>query len=352
MGYRPRWEKNVSRRGLSYVDLLFIILAVSGLGFIGCGMDGPQSTLKPGGPVALLQANVFFVTLMVCLGIFLATGGLLVYTIWRYRARPGQPDDRTLEQEHGNPKVELMLMGIVLLLLLVIAIPNLQALFVTSTLPRDRDAVQVNVVGRQWWWSFEYPELDVVTANELHVPVGRPVRIQLHSADVIHSFWIPKLAGKMDLIPNRKNVMWFQADAPGTYYGQCAEFCGASHAHMRFRVIAQTEAAFADWLLAQQQPAQAPSDPLAIKGSRLFMAKGCMACHAIDGTPAQGAIAPNLTHFASRQTMAAGMLPNSTDHLTRWLQNPRAVKPATLMPNLGLNEAEVSALVAYLQHLQ
>lgn len=188
-------------------------------------------------------------------------------------------------------------MGIVLLLLLVIAIPNLQALFVTSTPPRHRDVLHVNVVGRQWWWSFEYPAFGVMTANELHVPVGRPVLLQMHSADVIHSFWIPKLAGTMDLIPNRKNALWLQAGELGTYYGQCAEFCGASHAHMRFRVIAQTAAAFADWLLAQQQPARAPTDPLAIKGSQLFMAKGRMACHAIDGTLARGLSAPKLNAF-------------------------------------------------------
>jgi cytochrome c oxidase subunit 2 len=319
----------------------------------GCGLDGPQSTLDPRGPVAKLQGDVFFIALMVCLGIFLATSGLLAYAVWRFRARVGDAD-KPIEQTHGNAKTELALIGIVLLLLLVIAIPNLQALFTTGTMPDPgrQDVLRVDVTGRQWWWVFEYPGLGVVTANELHIPVGRPVLVRLRTDDVIHSFWVPKLAGKMDLMPNQNNQMWFAADAAGEYFGQCAEFCGASHAHMRFRVIAQSQPDFEAWVAGQVQPAVAPTAPLALQGSKLFIEKGCGACHAIVGTPAQGVAAPNLTHFGSRRTMAAGMMENSPENIARWLANPPAVKPNSSMPNLGLNAADITALSAYLQGLK
>lgn len=327
----------------------WLLLALVFVG--GCGLDGPQSTLDPRGLVARVPGDVFFVTLMVSLGIFLATGGLLGYAVWRFRARAGDGDGPST-QTHGNATIELTLIGTVLLLLLVIAIPNLQALFTTGTLPDQDDVVRVEVTGHQWWWAFAYPELGIVTANELHVPVGHPVVLRLRTADVIHSFWVPKLAGKMDLMPNQNNQMWFTADAPGEYFGQCAEFCGTSHANMRFRVMAQSPQDFAAWVAAQAQPAKVPTDALALQGATLFIEKGCIACHAIAGTPARGVAAPNLTHFGSRRTMAAGLLTNAPENLARWLANPQAVKPSALMPNLGLNPTDITALTAYLHSLK
>jgi cytochrome c oxidase subunit 2 len=169
---------------------------------------------------------------------------------------------------------------------------------------------------------------------------------------VIHSFWVPKLAGKMDLIPNQDNHLWLAADATGTYHGQCAEFCGRAHAHMGFRVMAQSPAEFQAWVQRQQQPAAIPTDPLAIQGTQLFVQRGCVGCHAVAGTDAQGVLGPNLTHFGSRQTLAAGLLDNNAENLARWLNNPQAVKPGSLMPNLGLGTADIAALSAYLQGLQ
>lgn len=317
----------------------------------GCQLAGPQSTLYPEGPVARLQAGVFWVSLLVCLGIFLATGSLLVYVVWRFRARVGQ-EERVVEPTHGNLKVELALIGVVTLLLLVIAIPNLQALFATSAPPAGTEVLQVEATGHQWWWAFRYPELGVVTANELHIPVGRAVQVRLRTQDVIHSFWVPTLAGKMDLIPNQENQLWFAADKAGVYFGQCAEFCGVSHANMRFRVIAQSDADFQAWVQAQQHPAPPAADGLAAQGAQLFVQKGCLACHAITGTVAQGVNAPNLTRFGSRQTLAAGLLDNTADNLARWLANPQAVKPGSLMPNLGLGADDIAALTAYLHSLQ
>lgn len=317
----------------------------------GCALDGPQSTLYPEGPVARLQAGVFWISLMVCLGILLATGGLLVYTVWRFRSRGGH-DEPLPQPVHGHARIELTLIGLVTLLLLLIAIPNIQALLATSAPPAGAAVLQVEATGQQWWWAFTYPDLGVVTANELHIPVGRAVQVRLRTKDVIHSFWVPKLAGKMDLIPNKDNQLWFAADNVGVYFGQCAEFCGTSHAHMRFRVMVQSDADFQAWVQLQKQPAQTPPDPMAWQGSQLFVQKGCVACHTIAGTAAQSVLAPNLTHFGSRQTLAAGVLDNTTENLARWLKNPSAVKPGSLMPNLGLSESDITALIAYLQSLQ
>jgi cytochrome c oxidase subunit 2 len=234
----------------------------------------------------------------------------------------------------------------------VIAVPNIRALFAASAPPAGEEVLPIQVTGHQWWWTFAYPTLGVVTANELHVPIGRAVQVHLRSADVIHSFWVPRLAGKMDVIPNQENRMWFKADRPGIYFGQCAEFCGVSHAHMGFRVVAQTAADFAAWVQTQQQPAPVPTDPPAVHGAQLFLQRGCLACHTISGTPAQGTVGPNLTHVGSRQTLAAGVLANTPDNLARWLRDPQAVKPASLMPNLALDDASIGALVAYLHGLK
>jgi len=290
------------------------------------------------------------VTVVVCTAVFLLTAGLLGYAIWRYRARPGNMVAK-LRHMHGNPRLEAALIIGVTLLLLTIAIPNIRVLFAASEPPDVENALRVEVVGKQWWWKFSYPSFGVETANELHLPVGRAVVAELRTEDVIHSFWVPKLAGKMDLIPNKINHLWFQADKPGVYYGQCAEFCGSSHANMRLRVIVHTEAAFEDWIKSQQTVAEAPAEASAQEGVRVFQER-CTACHTVAGTAANGKIGPNLTHVASRQTLAAGLLPNSPSNLQRWLQNPQAIKPGSLMPNLGLSEAEVNALTAYLQHLK
>lgn len=326
--------------------LLLCLVVVS-----GCTPMGPQSTLDPRGPIARMQLDVFMVTVFVCVGAFLATGGLLLYTIWRFRARPDN-SEATLARLHGNAKIEFGLIGIMALLLLLIAIPNLRALFAASTPPAAEDVLRLEIAGKQWWWKFTYPTLGIETANELHIPAGRVVQAQLYSEDVIHSFWVPKLAGKMDVIPNKVNQLWFSADEPGTYFGQCAEFCGVSHANMRFRVIVHPEAEFDAWVRAQQQPAVPVADQRALEGAQVFQRTGCASCHTIAGTPAQGTIGPNLTHFGSRRTLAAGLLENSPQNLEHWLRNPQDVKPGSLMPNLGLHDAQITALVAYLQSLK
>lgn len=225
-----------------------------------------------------------------------------------------------------------------------------------ATLTPPSDALAIEVVGWRWWWEVHYLDADgrraVTTANEIHVPAGRPVRLRLIGGDVIHSFWAPNLQGKTDLIPGHPNTAWFEVDAPGVYRGQCAEYCGTQHAHMAFLIVAEPPERFAAWLAAQARPAGAPATPLARRGLDVFMQRGCAGCHAIRGTPAQGRTGPDLTHLAGRRTLAAAMLPNTKGHLGGWIAGPQAIKPGNLMPALPLEPRELHALLHYLESLE
>lgn len=208
------------------------------------------------------------------------------------------------------------------------------------------------IVARQWWWEIRYTKSGVVTANEIHIPAGERILARIESADVIHNFWVPQLGRKMDAIPGHPNQMWLQADTPGIYEGTCSEYCGAQHAWMRIRVVAQTPSAFATWQQAQQQVPALPGSGDAGHGARLFQSMTCANCHAIAGTGADATVGPNLTHVGSRATLGAGVLENTPDNLAKWLASPQAVKPGNHMPNLKLTDTEISALVAYLESLQ
>ncbi len=294
---------------------------------------------------------------------FVVVMAALLYAVIRYRRRLG---DDIPEQIHGNTRLEIAWSIAPALILIAVAIPTVITIFdnANSPLPPEKGGLEVEVIAHQWWFEFRYPEANVVTANELHIPVGEVVNLKLDSVDVIHSFWIPKLAGKVDMIPNSQNTMWIQADQPGDYYGQCAEFCGESHANMKFRVVAEPLEDFDNWLQAQSVDAVEPVEPLAKQGHDLFISReaSCFACHTISGSRrAQGQVGPNLTHFASRQHFAGSILENTQDNLRKWLQDPQSVKPGNLMardatiytdPNLTLTEPEISALIAYLQSLK
>jgi cytochrome c oxidase subunit 2 len=212
--------------------------------------------------------------------------------------------------------------------------------------------MDVNVIGHQFWWEFQYPDANVTTANELHLPVGRTVNLVLHSDDVIHSFWIPALGGKRDAFPSHTNYIWLTPDSVGEFPGQCYQLCGYSHGNMRERAIIQSQADFDAWLSAQQQPAAQPTEGNAAEGAQLFQQRGCAGCHTIEGTPAQGKVGPNLTHFASRGTFAGSIFDNNAENIRTWLHDPPAAKPGSIMPNLGLNDHELDVLVAYLQSLR
>jgi cytochrome c oxidase subunit II len=219
-----------------------------------------------------------------------------------------------------------------------------------------KDALQVRVVGHQWWWELQYRDSVAhnwfTTANELHIPVGRPVVLELLSTDVIHSFWPPTISQKRDLIPGKDNSLWLQADTPGVYRGQCAEYCGQQHAKMGFLVIAQRPDSFASWLARQRDTALTPTTELARRGQEVFLASSCVMCHAIAGTPAGSRVGPDLTHLASRRTIAAGTLPNSRGNLAGWIIDPQKIKPGTRMPPNQLKPADLQALLAYLETLK
>jgi cytochrome c oxidase subunit II len=218
------------------------------------------------------------------------------------------------------------------------------------------DPLKIEVTGYRWWWRIQYPDPipsnTVTTANEFHIPVGRPVLLTLRSRDVIHSLWVPPLHGKKDLIPGHPNSMWIQADRPGRYEGQCAEFCGFQHAHMRLIIIAEPAEQFEKWLEAQRQPAEPPTDPLAQRGLQVFQTGSCALCHAIQGTEASGQVAPDLTHLASRTTLGAATIPNSTGYLAGWIIDSQHIKPGNAMPPNSLSAEDLHALLAYLGGLK
>ncbi|MBI4338311.1 MAG: cytochrome c oxidase subunit II [Chloroflexi bacterium] len=342
----------VGRRPLLQLIGVGLVLTMV-LFLVGCATSYPQSTFDAAGPVAKKQLDLYLFLFWAALGVFVVVEGLLLYTTIRFRRRPGQ--QATPPQVHGNTRLEVAWTLAPAILVGVIGVLTVRTIFDLAAPPPamapGEEPLQVSVVGYQWWWEFQYADLGVTTANELHVPVGRAVRLALQSNDVIHSFWVPKLAGKTDVIPNQANTMWFRADRAGTYFGQCAEFCGIAHAQMRFRVVAEPEEAFAAWVSAQKQPPASPVG-LGTQGAQVFASRGCAACHTIEGTTAHGRVGPDLTRVGSRQTLAAGALANTPENLARWLRNPQDVKPGAKMPNLGLSQDEIAALVAYLDGLR
>ncbi len=281
---------------------------------------------------------------------------ILVYVVIRYRARPGQVGRP--KPVYGHTVLEIGWTLAPAAILVFIAVPTIQTIFQVDGTPPP-DALEVEVIGHQWWWEYHYPEYGFRTATELHVPVGRPVLLTITSQDVIHSFWAPKLGGKRDAMPGRTTRLVFTADSLGRFLGQCAEFCGASHANMRLAVIVDDEATFAEWAARQQQgPAAIDAAATVVQeGAAVFQRvrepanHSCIACHAVGGV-AYGALGPDLTHLADRAVIAGGILPNTEEGLTRWLRDPVTEKPGSLMPRVDLTDEEIAALVAYLRSLR
>ena len=303
-----------------------------------------MSTLAARSDVARDTLHVYGIITWIAVGIALIVGVALAWVIVRFRDRPGAP--RVPAQTRGHTLLEISWTIAPAIVLLVIAIPTIQVIFRTQAAP-PRDALQIQVLGRQWWWEFRYPSLEVVTANELHVPAGRPVALTLEGPDVIHSFWVPMLGGKRDVVPGRLNRLIFTAEAPGEYRGQCAEFCGVSHANMGMRVIVDAPEAFARWVAAQKAEPAEPATGPAADGKAIFASSACVGCHAIRGV-SSGALGPDLTTFGSRRTLAAGLLPVTIDTVAAWLKNPATLKPDAKMPALGLTDDQARAVATYL----
>ena len=396
------------RKAYRFATALF-----AGLGLVllsGCklaevfSLSGPQSTMVSAGPVAKAQWDLFMVTVWVTMAIFVVVGAVLAYAQIKFRAKSeAEEHAEPPPQGHGNPLIEIGLIAASVILLVFIAIPTLRDIWYTHDVPEDEkgNAMEVVATGYQWWFKFEYPsetiklpnnggEIHLSTGNELVVPVSTPIRVQLRTVDVIHSFWIPKLAGKVDMMPNRPNFLWFKADKPGYYYGQCAEYCGESHAIMKFRVIALSPSDYVKWLDNQKQPARTvtadaaavgetpraqfaslklddgralsgspefDADPLAAwkkmqlpeagekvsevaAGRKLFQEKTCISCHTVRGHEGVGVTGPDLTRVGARSTIAAGVLENTREHLHQWIRDPSHFKPGNKMWFGGYNTLE------------
>ncbi len=338
----------------------------------GCAFDGPRSTLQPAGEVAQLQLDLLTYTFWLSVGVMVLVFGTLIVALIRFRSRP--TDKGLPTQFHGSVAIEAIWTFIPVVIVIIIAIPTVRAIFDTEAHVeiQETDTV-VNVTGYQWWWKFEYQELGITTANELHFPVDSRLVLNLDSADVLHAFWAPRLGGKRDLIPGQDNQLWLTADEPGIYLGHCAELCLGAHAYMRFRVIVQTREDFDNWAAtfqALQAPELVSSNPvlaessllssedaaLVQQGSQLFLQKGCVGCHTIAGNVGGNTEYPNLTNFGLRTTVGAAVLENNIDNLTQWIIDPQSVKPGNYMPDMWADddperENEGRAIAAYLLSL-
>ena len=292
------------------------------------------------------------VVLAITAAIFVIVAGLLAYAIVAFRRR-ADDDGSEPPQVYGSDRIELAWTVMPIILVVVLCLVTARTVYDVQAAPRPPGAIDVTVVGHQWWWEIRYPELGVVTANELHVPVSErgnrsPTFLTLESADVVHSFWVPQLAGKTDLIPNHRNLMWIEPREPGLYRGQCAEFCGTQHAHMLLRVYVEPRAEFDRWVAAQQAPA-APPDTM---GRRVFESTACVNCHTVRGTDAVGTFGPDLTHLMSRETLGAGAARISARTLDAWIADPNKMKPGVLMPAMQLSGPERWRLVKFLVSLR
>jgi cytochrome c oxidase subunit 2 len=308
----------------------------------------PEST--PAASIVHLSIFVLAITVV----IFIVVATLLVYAIVTFRATPANAD-REPPQVYGSTQIELAWTIVPVLIVVVLFAATARVIHAIQDAPQPPTALVVTVIGHQFWWEYRYPALGIVTANELHIPVSdasrpRPTFLRLLSADTDHSFWIPQLAGKTDLIPNRVNALWMDPQRPGIFLGQCAQYCGTQHAKMLQRVSVDTPDAFDAWVHAQQHAAA--QDESAAAGKRVFETTACINCHTIRGTAANGRFGPDLTHLMSRVTIASGASENTPENLRLWLKDPDAIKPGSLMPAMKLSEAELDALVRYMQSLR
>ena len=311
-------------------------------------MYRPQST--PADIIKHLSGFVLSITGV----IFIVVFSLLMYAIVKFRQNAANAD-REPAQVYGSTQIELAWTIIPVLIVVVLFLASARVIHAIQDAPEPASALEATAIGHQFWWEFRYPKLGIVTANELHIPVSDPAHptptfLKLFSADTDHSFWIPQLAGKTDLIPNHPNSMWMDPHRTGIFLGQCAQYCGTQHAKMLLRVSVDSPEDFAAWVRAQQQPAI--QDETAGLGKRIFETTACINCHAVSGTVANGRFGPDLTHLMSRSTIASGAAENTTENLRLWIQNPDAIKPGSLMPAMKLSDADLDAVVRYMETLR
>ncbi len=319
--------------------------------------EGPQSTPSIFAPASTPATSIYGLSLFVLAitgAIFVTVASMLAFVIFRFRQR-GEDDTSEPPQVYGSTQVELAWTVIPVLIVVVLFLTTARMIFAIQDAPQPKSALDVTVVGHQYWWEFNYPKLGIHAVNELHVPLSspespKPTYLTLLSADVIHSFWVPQLAGKTDVIPNNINKMWIDPQHPGLYVGQCAQFCGVEHAKMLLRVYVDTPEDFAKWVKNQQQ--QAVSDETVAAGRHVFETQACMNCHTISGTAATGRFGPDLTHMMSRDTLASGAMANNKENLREWIRHPDTFKEGSLMPAMQLNDQQLDQVTAYLSTLR
>jgi cytochrome c oxidase subunit II len=315
----------------------------------------PQNVLDPQGPIAEQLDRLWDPVFAIAAVVFFGVQFMCLFVIFKYRARS---EDDAPKQIHGSAKLEIAWTIAPAALLAVIGVFTLATIFDINETADADEVLEVEVIGHQWWFEYKYESLEIVTANELHIPTGEQVQLRLGAADVIHSFWPPKLAGKVDTIPGRTNYMQIEARDPGVHWGQCGEYCGLSHGYMRLKVVAHDAAEWDEWVATNQQPAQAANHQESAAGEGLFISKGCGGCHTVEGLEgANGKVGPDLTHLHSREWFAGASFELNERNLRRWLRDPPAMKPMNPennqgMPNLGLSEEEITQLIAYLETLK
>jgi cytochrome c oxidase subunit II len=329
-------------------------LCSSPLLLLAAACRAETSSLNPQGEGAAQIANLWIIMLIIALAVYGQV--VILFFVAVLRRRPA--DESTLDAPDTRPPSRNAMLfiianGILIPAVIVIVVFGLN-LRAQAALSPDDEAVDltIEVIGHRWWWEVRYPDHNIVTANEIHIPTGARVQLRLTSADVIHSFWVPSLNGKTDLFPGRTNQMTLYTDNASEYQGFCAELCGVQHARMRFLVIAQPQDEFDQWVAQQQQPAPEPQDDLTRRGQQIFLGAACVYCHAIRGTSASGVIGPDLTHIASRRTLGAGIIPNTEGNLAGWIIDPQSIKPGNLMPPMYLEGDDLQALLEYMATLQ
>lgn len=333
---------SISRAGVIGLIVAAVLLS-------GCA--GSPSALDTKGPGAADIAALWWGMLTIALIVIVVVVGLLLFSVLRRRRGP---ETEVLRPERDRTGTLMIAVGgiavpvVVLTGLMFFTVHTIRAVTDPGTPP----ALTVDVIGHDWWWEARYPDQGVVTANYIHIPAGRTIEVRLTSDDVIHSFWVPQLTGKTDLIPGQTNTLTLRADQPGTYRGQCAEYCGLQHAHMAFFVVADTADQFTTWLNAERAPAANPSAALAAQGQEVFLGHACSTCHAVRGTSANGNVGPDLTHLMSRPTIAAGTLETNRANIASWVLAPAAFKPGANMPPTTFDSASLDALLAYLESLK
>jgi len=331
------------RRALVLGMLALILAALT-----GCQQEYKMSILDTAGTVAEMQKDLVWLSIYIMSFVVAVVTLIMIYVLIRYRKKPG--DDTPPKQVEGNNLLEAIWIIVPILLLAILAVPTVTTTFALDKVQADGEVLNVKVVGAQFWWQFEYPDLGIVTAQELHIPTGTKVNLQLETRDVIHSFWVPRLAGKTDLVSGRTNTMWLEATEPGTYIGKCAELCGDGHGVMDFLVVAHEPAEFEQWVESMKNPQTTPTNALSERGEQVF-AQSCASCHAVAGTDFAGTAGPNLTGFANRQKVA-GFWDNTDENVFQWIKDPESMKPGSLMPAVPLADEDIEALVAYLKDLK